>query len=160
MAILAELEGIQAIEALKANPGLLNTVPAGEAAKGAVVKSVATKGVVAKGAAVKGAAAKGAMLKGIEIEGLGIAGKGMAGKGAAGVGKAVAAGGATGATGTAMAAKSAVGGAFLSGVGHTIGLGSLGVWGPVLLGGVLAAGIYGYLKSQQKTDADLADNLA
>jgi hypothetical protein len=155
MAILTELEGIQAIEALKANPGLLNAAPSGVATKG-----VAVKGVAVKGAAVKGVAAKGAMLKGIEIEGLGIAGKGAAGKGAAGVAKTVAAGGATGATGTAIAAKSAVGGAFLSGVGHTIGLGALGVWGPVLLGGVLAAGIYGYMKSRQQTDAELADSVA
>lgn len=122
----------------------------------AAAKTAGTK--AAAGAAAKtGAAAKAA--------------GGMAGKPvmmnaamtapAATAGKACVAGkGAATATSAAAAAKTtAAAGTIWSGTGWSLGLGlGLGAWGPVILGGLAAAGVYGYVRSKKDQDAHKSDS--
>lgn len=153
------------------------TVP--KAAKGATVKGAATKGVVGKGVAVNNAAtaqslaqAKIAAMPGTEwelpkaakaakaaktVKVMGAKGTGVALQG--GVTNGVTAGktvvantGNLPAAGVATAKVSAGSGTIWTGTGMKLGWGlGLGVWGPILLVGTLAAvgvGVYSYMKNR------------
>lgn len=67
--------------------------------------------------------------------------------------------------GTVALKAAAPGGAVVAGKGLGLGLG-LGIWGPLILGVVGAAAIYGYVRSRKAENAqaeeeiDLADALA
>ncbi len=120
--------------------------------------------VAKKGAAAKGAAAKGAGMKGAGAKGILAAGttKGfVVGGGGKGAGLAAKAAGTT-AAGTKTAAA---GSALVPVKGLGLGLG-LGIWGPLILGVIAAAAIYGYVnslkveKEQSDEEIELADALA
>ncbi|MBF0293039.1 MAG: hypothetical protein HQK86_12880 [Nitrospinae bacterium] len=69
------------------------------------------------------------------------------------VAKGVIAGGAAG-------GATAAGGTIWTGSGWSLGLGlGLGAWGPVILAGIVGAGIYGYMKSREASADALADEL-
>ncbi|MBF0251963.1 MAG: magnetic particle specific iron-binding protein, partial [Alphaproteobacteria bacterium] len=114
-------------------------------------------------AGAKGAGAATAKVAGTKAAGATVA-KGAAVKTVAakvGAGAAAAASNA----GTVTAKGAASNGAILAGKGLGLGLG-IGVWGPVALGIVGAAAVYGYLRSrkaengQAAEEADLAEALA
>ena len=98
-----------------------------------VIGEVEREGLVAKAGGTKALAAKvapAAKANAVVLPGTG-------GKVVAGIGK------------SGAGAKLA-GGAMLSGKGFGLGLGlGLGPWGPIILGAVGAAAVYGYIKSRQ-----------
>ncbi len=66
---------------------------------------------------------------------------------------------ATATTAAATAKTTVAAGTIWSGTGWSLGLGlGLGAWGPVILGGLAAAGIYGYVRNKKDQEAHKSDN--
>lgn len=151
MPVAVEKEGATALLGAK------DTVPLAAANKGAVGKTAV--------AANKAAGAKMA-LKEVEMEGAkAVTGGGkaaMANKGAV-AGKAALTKGAMAkgaVVGGAAGGATVAGGTIWTGQGWSLGLGlGLGAWGPVILAGIIGAGIYGYMKSREGSADALADEL-
>lgn len=153
MPVVAEKEGATALLGVK------DTIPFAAAKKGAAGKTAV--------AAKKAAGGAEMVLKETEIEAVGakaagggkaaIANKGaVAGKAA--VTKGALAKGAV--VGGAAGGATVAGGTIWTGSGWSLGLGlGLGAWGPVILAGIIGAGIYGYMKSREASTDALADEL-
>ena len=141
----------------------------------ATLKGLSGKGLEIEAEAARQAVTAKGMAGGAGAKGAGVAvgakGAGMA-AGAKGAGMAAGAKGAGAAAGTSVTgattagAKTAAAGGFLTaGKGMGLGLG-LGVWGPVILGLVGVAAVYGYVRSraannaQSDEEVELADALA
>lgn len=66
---------------------------------------------------------------------------------------------ATAGSAAAAAKTTAAAGTLWTGTGWSLGLGlGLGAWGPVILGGLAAAGVYGYVRSKKDSEASKSDS--
>ena len=162
MAATQAMTAKQATAALKGLAGKGLEVEA-EVAREIIAAKGATAGAGAKAMAAGGGAKGAGMAAGAKAAGAKAVGAKAAGAATTGTGAAAAGTTLTGATAGASTKAASVGGFLSAGKGLGLGLG-LGIWGPVILGVVGAAAIYGYVRSRNaekdQEDIDLADALA